>query len=149
MNQSLIANVTICSQAARRWCSLVAISDDDPKRSISRARKSNIKIKELFSQDELADLIDEVVTQPPHTVQFLFGAFLAQSTTAQSSYPQRNKQFNGNVYRTPYGDAHGIVFLSGMKEARTAAAGPCACSDRSPGAVGLLNARGALSWRRA
>jgi hypothetical protein len=100
----------MCTQAARRRCSFAVISDDDPKRSIRRARKSNIQIKELLTKDELADVIDEVVTQPPHTVQFLFGAFLAQSTTAQSSYPKRNKQFNGNVYRTPYGDAHTALF---------------------------------------
>ena len=38
--------------------------------------RTSLEIKELFIQDELADMIDEVVTQPPHTVQFLFGTFL-------------------------------------------------------------------------
>ena len=28
-------------------------------------------------------------------------------------------------------------------------AGPCACGVGSPSAVGLLNSRGALTWRRA
>ena len=88
----------MCTQAARRRCSFAVISDDDPKRSIRRARKSNIQIKELLTKDELVDVIDEVVTQPPDSVQFLFGAFLAQPTTAQTSYPLQNKQFNCNVY---------------------------------------------------
>ena len=38
--------------------------------------RTSLEIKELFTQDELADMIDEVVTQPPYTVQFLFGTFL-------------------------------------------------------------------------
>jgi hypothetical protein len=32
--------------------------------------RTGLEIKELFSRDELADMIDEVVTEPPHTVRF-------------------------------------------------------------------------------
>ncbi len=67
--------------------------------------RTGLEIKELFSRDELADMIDEVVTEPPHTA-ILFGTFLVALTIAHSSYPLRNKQCNGNVYIATYGDTH-------------------------------------------